>query len=71
MLPVLTQSVAANIEPGGIRSCDLLASAAEWTAFCADNGLVCEPYDDEFFDVWVIVAVTIETMSPFWMPIRE
>jgi len=26
----------------GVRSCEVIASMAAWSAFCADNGLACD-----------------------------
>jgi hypothetical protein len=64
LLPVLEQSVPADVDGDRIRSCDVITSAVDWLSFCADNGLVCDPYPDEFFADWSMLAVTIESVSP-------
>lgn len=64
VLPILTQSVTADVEPDGIRSCKLISSADEWSDFCTSNLLACDSYDAGFFDDWTMVAVVVETSSP-------
>jgi len=64
ILPILAHLVPANVQGDGIQSCDLINSSFEWTSFCADNGLACDSYDEDFFQDWTMVAVVIETISP-------
>lgn len=64
ILPILEQSRPSDPTDPGIRSCDLLRSPSNWASYCIANNLVCEPLDEDFFEDWTIVAVSIDTISP-------
>ena len=63
-LPILYESLPAPVPANGIRSCEVISSPSEWVSFCTDHGLSCDPYDDQFFSEWTMVAVVIDTASP-------
>jgi hypothetical protein len=63
VLPILDVSVNADGTGNAIRSCEVINDSDQWTAYCAEHGLVCDAYDDSFFDDWTITAVMIETAS--------
>jgi hypothetical protein len=64
VLPILDASVNAVVSGNAVESCRVIDNPRQWMMYCAEHGLVCDPYDEAFFDHWTIVAVVIETMSP-------
>jgi hypothetical protein len=63
-LPILAQRIPAVVQGNGIQDCDVIRSPTEWDTFCADNDVACDPYDDEFFREWAMVALVVHTVSP-------
>lgn len=64
MLPIFARSVPIPAGGFGVTSCDVVVDPDQWNAFCAVNGLACQPYDAGFFADWAVVALVVETVSP-------
>lgn len=64
VLPILDVSVNSDGAGSAVPECSLIKNPAEWAAYCVDNGLLCDPFDDDFFDNWTIVAIVVDTWSP-------